>query len=1571
VSLGVHEGALTSTVFVGDESLLIECATTARAAGADVVAISTRSAVARERAEAEGFIVLSSEELQIFLADRHVDVLFSIANEYVVSDDILTKVGMAVNFHDGPLPDYRGLAVTTWALFRGESQHAVTWHTMTSEVDAGEIVLAETFDLSPDETAFSLNARCYETALRTFPDVLRAVMSRRPMLTAQPDRPGEWFGRYQRPVAVLDPAKPAAEIDRAVRSLALGPRIRNRLGAVRWIVGDQALVITATELVPVSGRPAGAVALTARGVQLATSDGDVLITELTTLEGVDLQPASLEALTGHAQPLDDALLARLTSNDEHLARHETFWLHRLAQFNDAQPTHLHLDPEHAWARTTVPAPVGANPGDVAAAVFAWWSRTSNSETVWFEFSNDEIDAVVHSLAPLTARPLGRFTLHTAESGADDTLHSASAAVAEELQTLTRRGPYLRDLIGRSPATRHRSVAPSMQLRIGIVDSDEPEGSHLFAATIDPLDSTLTLAARTSTEAELQRAAEQISALMHAAYHAPDASLHSLDLLGSSERALLDSWNDTGLPYDRTATVDRQFREQALRTPDAPAASCADATVTYAQLLDAVDRFAARLEHAGATRGSLVGVALERNIDLLVALLGILSVGSAYVPLDPGYPEERLAYMVSDSDLQILVATPDVATRIAGPDLTVLSPSLSDPSVQGPATSRHTSDDVAYVIYTSGSTGRPKGVMLQHGNVVNFFAAMDAVIDHDPPGIWLAVTSLSFDISVLELLWTVTRGFEVVIQQFGITSPGTAPAKIERTANSNRRPTNLSLFFFAAGDAVASDGYRLLRESSQYADQHGFEAVWLPERHFHEFGGAYPNPSVLASAVAVLTSQIHIRAGSVVLPLHPSARVAEEWSVVDNLSQGRVGISFAPGWQPNDFVLNPSGYRTARDDLQSRIDEVRALWRGDHVEMVGHDEAMVSVRTLPRPVQTELPVWLTSAGTTKTFEKAGEMGLNLLTHMLGQSAEQLADNIQVYRTAWRAAGHAGEGRITVMLHTFLCDDSATARQKAEQPMKRYLGTATGLLKNMASAFPTFASAGASADEAFRSLSDSEMDELLTMAAARYLDTSGLFGSTDDALEMAESLSEMGVDELACLIDFGIDTQDVLDSMPLLGALKARLDTSAAATDSATHSTTAQRVDADVERSDQSVAGLVSRHSITHLQCTPSLAAMLMAEPGDRAALGAIKHLMVGGEALPEKLGAELREAVSGRFTNMYGPTETTIWSLVHEIEHAPVGPVPIGRPIANTTLHILDPSGRPVPVHALGELHIGGDGVARGYLGRDDLTQQRFADRDHHGRLYATGDLARFGNDGIVEFAGRVDFQVKIRGHRIELGEIEAQLDSHGSVERSVVVARGDASDARLIAFVVPAHGAEIDEPLLRKHVASTLPDVMVPDFVVAIAALPLTLNGKIDRAALPTDVSRSGTAAPLSEVAAPKDDIERLVADVWTEQLGRPVGRSDNFFDIGGHSLLAVAVFRTLQQTTGLRIALTDVFRYPTVAGFAAYLQQLRPRAEGANGAGNNGAIQAADVGSDRGAKRRAMLERRRGADPSVKDPAT
>src|SRR6185295_8231472 len=204
-----------------------------------------------------------------------------------------------------------------------------------------------------------------------------------------------------------------------------------------------------------------------------------------------------------------------------------------------------------------------------------------------------------------------------------------------------------------------------------------------------------------------------------------------------------------------------------------------------------------------------------------------------------------------------------------------------------------------------------------------------------------------------------------------------------------------------------------------------------------FGGLYPNPSVMSAAIAALTQRIQIRAGSVVLPLHNPIRVAEEWSVVDNLSHGRVGISFASGWHADDFVFAPEQYRDRKAVMLRQIEIVRDLWRGNTHSFVGGAGNEVEVAILPRPIQPELPFWLTAAGSPETFRSAGEAGAGLLTHLLGQSIDELAEKIVIYRQAWRAQGYAGDGHVTLMLHTFVGDDLAAVREKVREPFRNYL------------------------------------------------------------------------------------------------------------------------------------------------------------------------------------------------------------------------------------------------------------------------------------------------------------------------------------------------------------------------------------------------------------------------------------------------------------------------------------------------------------------------------------------------------
>lgn len=343
----------------------------------------------------------------------------------------------------------------------------------------------------------------------------------------------------------------------------------------------------------------------------------------------------------------------------------------------------------------------------------------------------------------------------------------------------------------------------------------------------------------------------------------------------------------------------------------------------------------------------------------------------------------------------------------------------------------------------------------------------------------------------------------------------------------------SLFYFASDDdESARDKYRLLIEGAKFADRHGFSAVWTPERHFHAFGGLYPNPSVTGAAIATITERIQIRAGSIVLPLHNPIRVAEEWSVVDNLSNGRVGLSFASGWHADDFVFAPENFARRRQVMASHIDTVRRLWRGESLPFIGGAGNEVQVKILPRPAQRELPVWVTAFGTIETFQMAGEIGANILTHLLGQSIELVGEKIAIYRKAWRDHGHKGKGQVSLMLHTFVGEDADRAREIVRIPFCNYLKSSLDLLIGLAK--------GAGTEIDPKHITDENADALVAHAFNRYYETCGLFGTPDTCLQMIDKLKAAGIDEVACLIDFGVDIDSVMESLDYLNQVKEACD-----------------------------------------------------------------------------------------------------------------------------------------------------------------------------------------------------------------------------------------------------------------------------------------------------------------------------------------------------------------------------------------------------------------------------------------------
>ena len=352
----------------------------------------------------------------------------------------------------------------------------------------------------------------------------------------------------------------------------------------------------------------------------------------------------------------------------------------------------------------------------------------------------------------------------------------------------------------------------------------------------------------------------------------------------------------------------------------------------------------------------------------------------------------------------------------------------------------------------------------------------------------------------------------------------------------------------------------------------------------------------------------------------------------------------------------------------------------------------------------------------------------------------------------------------------------------------------------------------------------------------------------------------------------------------------------------------------------LARLMEAEGATVMAATPATFRMLV-QSGWRGAPDL--RVLPGGEALAPDLAEALR-ARAGEVWNMYGPTETTVYATAHRVADPRAGSIPIGRPVGNARLYVLDERRRLVPAGVPGELYVGGAGVARGYLGRPGLTAERFVPDpfapEPDARMYRTGDRVRWRADGTLAFLGRLDGQVKLRGYRIELGEVESELLRHPAVRAAAAVLReDDPGDARLAGYVVPRGGADVSAAELRAHLRERLPEYMVPSAFVMMEEMPLTGSGKVDRRALPTP---DGAEAAEDEFVPPRNVVEDMLAEVWGEVLRRErVGVTQNFFALGGHSLLATQVLVRIADTFDVQVPIRTFFQHPTIAGLASAIE--------------------------------------------------
>ncbi|MEM8845443.1 MAG: LLM class flavin-dependent oxidoreductase [Pseudomonadota bacterium] len=338
----------------------------------------------------------------------------------------------------------------------------------------------------------------------------------------------------------------------------------------------------------------------------------------------------------------------------------------------------------------------------------------------------------------------------------------------------------------------------------------------------------------------------------------------------------------------------------------------------------------------------------------------------------------------------------------------------------------------------------------------------------------------------------------------------------------------SLFYFDGDGSIATDGlYRLLIDSVRYADQNGFSSVWTPERHFHAFGGLYPNPAITSAALAMITDNVRICSGSTVVPLHHPVRVAENWSMVDNFSNGRVGLGVASGWTMDEFILSREPHGARRNLLWRSVEEIRALWRGEILEFEDASGRVVETGVLPKPVQEELPIWV-ACTSIETFMETARRGFNALTSLLGENVDDVAAKISKYRETLEANGFDPDSRdVSIMVHTFMGDDAEQVKKDVKEPFSAYLKTHYGLLENLAK--------GMGMNVSLDDFTEDDMNSLLEFGVDGFMQGRSLIGTPDTCNDFVSQLEQAGATEICCLVDFVQDYDSVMKSLPYVKQL----------------------------------------------------------------------------------------------------------------------------------------------------------------------------------------------------------------------------------------------------------------------------------------------------------------------------------------------------------------------------------------------------------------------------------------------------
>lgn len=803
-----------SCSIIGGGTLPIRCAEILLNSGHNIRCIVSADEAVNQWAKERGiphldpmdgrpFSIADSREL---LSEQPFDYLFSIVNESILPKDILElpRKG-AINYHDALLPRYAGTHATSWALMNKELTHGVTWHVMSDVADTGDILKQRCVQIDSGETAFTLNIKCYETAINSFTELIDDLSRGEASPSKQTLAERTFFPRYKRPAAacVLSWNRCAYDIAAFVRALNFGS-YPNPLGLPKLAIGKELIIVPEIAVLDdvISDRSPGTVtAVDLNSVTVSTTSRDVVLRRLLTIDGQPLTipdfVASFDLTVGsQLGELDSEIARRITRFNSESCKHEAFWVKRLETLQPIELPYVNRKASTQERSRYIRVPL-STPQEVTnflkdhhqawstsdfllAAYGAYLARLGAVDRFDLGFRDVELRNELAAMEELFAAyvPL-RMNIDSSQSFAN-VFHG----VRDEVELVRKHKSYARDVLIRYPALR---LAPEL------------ERPHMFSAAVERVktlgdyaampgseltlvipehetDCVLIYDARVLDEDRVALILRQFGTFLQSIAADPDAPIADLSLLGKEEsQQLLVEWNDTRADYPRNSCIHHLFETQVERTPDAVAAIFEGEQLSYSELNRRANQLARHLKKHGVGAEVRVGICVERSLEMIVGLLGILKAGGAYVPLDPAYPQERLAFMLDDAEVPVLVTQERLMESLPARGAQVVCLDKDWKAIGRESGENLESDagaeNLAYVIYTSGSTGKPKGVQIPNRAVVNFLSAMRERPGIEETDVLLAVTTLSFDIAGLELYLPLITGASVELASRDIAADG--------------------------------------------------------------------------------------------------------------------------------------------------------------------------------------------------------------------------------------------------------------------------------------------------------------------------------------------------------------------------------------------------------------------------------------------------------------------------------------------------------------------------------------------------------------------------------------------------------------------------------------------------------------------------------------------------------------------------------------------------------------------------------------------------------------------------------